>query len=259
MIGNEPFFNLDLAGFICQLEVKNSKWRDCLREKFKAFLLQKGKPDLRFLILPSKKFTDISLKFSRNSNEIIVYCPRNLNFFKRLNFYLKVGAADFLLNENAFLLHASSFIKDNRGYLFSGKRRAGKSTIIKLSHSSSGVYLLNDDFSLVRRLKEDHYVFSTPFYETTPINKKPKKAQIKAIYFPIQSDKNNLERVIPHKALPILASNILSSLNMPDVKRYHSNKETLGLIWSAASRVVGKVPCYNLYFKKDGSFLRLIK
>ena len=259
MIGNEHFFNLDLAGFICQLEVKNSKWKDYLREKFKAFLLEKGKPDLRFLILPSKKFTDISLKFSRNSNEIIVHCPRNLIFFKRLNFYLKVGVADFLLNENAFLLHASSFIKDNRGYLFSGKRRAGKSTIIKLSHSSSGVYLLNDDFSLVRRLKDNHYVFSTPFYETTPINKEPKKARIKAFYFPLKCDENKLEKIIPQKALPALASNILSSMNLPDVRGCRSDKKTLKLIWLTASAIVGRIPCYNLYFKKDGGFLRLIR
>ena len=65
-----------------------------------------------------------------------------------------------LLNKNIFLFHASSFVKNNKAYLFAGQSGQGKSTIVTRAPL---IDRLGDDTSVVSFNKGRIFIHTSPF------------------------------------------------------------------------------------------------
>src|SRR3989344_2810424 len=83
----------------------------------------------------------------RNNHYCLLVLPLKKHF-KLFNDLLKIVLINILNKNNGFILHASSLVKRNKGYIFVGKEGSGKSTIRKLH---SDLLSLGDDSALVRK------------------------------------------------------------------------------------------------------------
>jgi len=244
----------EIGGLIYSLETKNQNWQKFLQKKYKPFLVDTNiKEDFRLLIFPQKKRKRFSLSFALGRKaEILV--PLSLRRFRTFDFFLKTALANFFLEKKGFFLHASSLVKNDQGLIFAGKRRVGKSTVIKLA----SIYEpLNDDFAIIRKIKGKFFVFSSPFYETNPIPKRKKMFPVKAVYFLVQSEKNQLIKIDQKECTTRVVSLILSSLSLPCLNKKEKDF-ILEKIWLIASKFVKEIPCFMLYFKKNDRFLALL-
>ncbi len=245
---------IKLGGLVFFLEIKNKVWKSFLRGKYKLFLTSdKSKIDFCISIC-SQKRKKYSLSFSLDGKEVKIYTPFSLRRFRTFDFFLKTAIATFFLNKKGFFLHASALVKDGQGLIFAGKKRSGKSTLIKLV---SNFKPLNDDFAIIRKIKNKFFVFSSPFYETNPIAKTNSNVPIRNLYFLAQSKNNSLEAIKKENCVPKIASLILSSLSLSNLNK-KQEKLILEKIWLNANDFTRAIPSFMLYFKKDQSFLRLL-
>lgn len=123
-----------------------------------------------------------------------------------LNSFLRFIYSIILLSESGFLVHASSLIKEGKGYLFPGKSGTGKTTITRLIPDAK---ILTDDISLIKKVNGSYMAFSTPFWGELKFNVENITFPIDNIFFPVQDDKNYLENLSNLKALELLLPNIL--------------------------------------------------
>ena len=245
---------IKLGALIFSLEIKNERWRNFLMGKYKLFLIRDGlEADFYISVYPQKR-KRYSLLFSPDGMKAKIYTPLSLRRFKTFDFFLKTALATFFLDKKGFFLHASALRKNGQGLIFAGKKKSGKSTLVKLA---SNLKPLNDDFAIIRKIKNKFFVFSSPFHETNPIAKTNLKVVVDKLYFLNQSNSNSVKVVKKENCLPKIASLILSPLSL---SRLNKNQEKLILekIWTNANDFVQTVPCFMLYFKKDQSFLKFL-
>lgn len=245
----------EVGGLICHLETKDQDWRKFLQKKYEPFLVDTNiKEDFRLLIFPQKKRKRFSLFFPSGFRKAKIFTPLSLRRFRTFDFFLKTALTNFFLEKKGFFLHASSLVKNGQGLIFAGKRRVGKSTVIKLA----SIYEpLNDDFAIIRKIKGKFFVFSSPFYETNPIIKINSNVPVHRLYFLVQSNNNSVETIKRENCVPKIASLILSSLSLSRLSK-KQEKLILEKIWTNANDFARAIPCFMLYFKKDHSFLRLL-
>ena len=163
-----------------------------------------------------------------------------------LNNYLRVVYSLILLDENGFLVHAASLIKNGDGFLFPGKSGTGKTTITRLSTDS---ILLSDEVSLVKMLDGKYHVFGTPFWGELNIAGENTHTALKHIYLPKQ-DKINYKK-------PANAAKTLEKL-IPNVLFFLDDDESKMQLFNICHDFVNIVPAHELHFLPDPSFWGVI-
>jgi len=117
---------------------------------------------------------------------------------------------ELLSIKNGFILHSSGSIVDDKVVLFTGKSNAGKSMVINLLDDEYKPFA--DDMVCIRRIENDFYCYSTPFYEKySPqeiINQKPRL--IKAIFLLERYNDNKILKVNKNKIVKKLISQLCS-------------------------------------------------
>jgi len=148
-----------------------------------------------------------------------------------------------IFNHNGSLFfHASSIKRNKKGYLFSGKSGSGKTTICEISKDITAIH---DEMSAVRRNHEGYFLFQ-PLDEEEREVVGPQK--LDAVFFIRQSKVNRLKRLSLKKSLKESlphCANLSCGTNVIDV-------------YNNLLDLFKNVPVYNMYFKKDPSFWRLI-
>lgn len=247
--------NLEIGELVCRLETKDLRWKKFLEDKYRFFVSDRRiKPSFIISVIPQKR-VNFRISFFKTPGKANIYTPLNLRRFRTFNFFLKTVLANFFLNHDGFFLHASSLIKNNKGLIFTGKQGVGKSTVIKLAKTHQA---LSDDFAIIRKSDVKFFVFSSLFYETNPIIPTKIKSPIQGVYFLVQAEKNRLVKLKENESLSKIVSLILTPLNLPSVS-VRNSKIILESVWKITEEFVRKTPCFMLYFKKDKSFLKLLK
>lgn len=164
-----------------------------------------------------------------------------------LNSFLRFVYSIILLNEQGFLIHASSLIRNGKGYLFPGKSGAGKTTITKLSQDSK---LLTDDISLIKKIDGKFEAFSTPFWGELKLGVENTSTPVNDILFPIQDKSNYLEHLSNLEALKMLLVNILFF-----AEDEVFNKQLFDLSYD----FINSVKAYKLHFLPEPSFWRVVQ
>ncbi len=155
-----------------------------------------------------------------------------------------------ILKEGGFLLHSSSFIKNDKAHLFIGDSGDGKSTVAEFA-KNAGHKILSDDLNIIFKNSDDYYATSSPFYGQMPQNEKCKDIyKVGGCYRLRKSDENQLKKMSIAESLAVF---IPCCLFIDDKKIRNEN------LISSVMEFMKKVPSFELFLKKDETFLNLIE
>jgi len=133
-----------------------------------------------------------------------------------INSFLRIVFSMILLKEKGFIAHASSLIRDGKGYIFPGKSGAGKTTITRLTPDGT---LLTDEVSLVRKVNGKFRAYGTPFWGELAIGGENTSAPLNKIFFPVKDDKNYVKELKTLKALEMILPNVIFYICNEDMER----------------------------------------
>lgn len=252
------YIHLDIAGYSFRLSVNSSVWANLIKNKYRNFVTDK-KADFTITIETSKKKNVHFTVHYVSDKEYMLCMPDSMKSFRQFNFICKTICASYLLNHSGAILHASSVAYKNKAVLFAGKEGNGKSTIVKLIPEYT---VLNDDFAIIRKVKNVWSLFSSPFYETNPFPKEKKVMLIDRIYFLKQSDISISAPVDQGESLVRIMPLTLTPLSFIPAIWIDFPKSYRGMIgermFEAARDVSVSIPCYVLKFRKDRSFIQYL-
>lgn len=106
------------------------------------------------------------------------------------------------------MLHASAVKIDDRALVFVGPPGAGKSTAMRFL--SARYQPLADDSIIIKKEKNDFYLYQTPFIETNMIDKNSNRYQIKQILFLKKDIYFKIKRLKKEKAVEKLLRQVLT-------------------------------------------------
>lgn len=142
-----------------------------------------------------------------------------------------------LLLHNAFLLHASCVVYQNKAYLFSAPSGTGKSTHTLLwKKVFNGSYILNDDKPALLIKNNKIWACGTPFSGKTDLNVN-RIVEVKGIAFIKRSKTNEIKLMNKNVAL----YNLLNQTIRPK-EEYKMN-----LLLDHIKEVISKINCYELF------------
>jgi hypothetical protein len=203
-------------------------------------------PDVSFYNSKSRwriKWQELFGEFDLRSGKGKLSCslgPSGINSFLRFVYSL------ILVKEPGFLVHASSLIRNDMGYIFPGKSGAGKTTITQLSPDTT---LLSDDISLIKIVNGVPVAFGTPFWGALAVGGENVSTTITGIYFPMKDNKNYVQKLSPRQALERL---------LPNVVFFARDSEFSKQLFNLCYELVTKVPAYELHFLPEPLFWRCI-
>lgn len=145
-----------------------------------------------------------------------------------------------LNSSGGMLLHASSVVIAEKGFVFMGDEGAGKSTIRTLL---SQYMSLGDDTAIIRKRGNKIYLYGSPLYQRTKMAYPNKKVLVAGIFSLVQAPFNLIQTLDLPSQLRQLSNNVwLSGLD-----GFQNEKQALArtlLSFSNFQRV------FTLYFKK---------
>ncbi|MFH1613316.1 MAG: hypothetical protein ABIB46_06330 [bacterium] len=253
---------IEIGNIGIEIQCEDKVFLNLIKEKYKNFLSNKKPKYLIILLLKKKIGKKIDgVKVSYLENKIIIeryglYSEIDLKkqiititqikIFQNFDAFLRIFFSLILVEKNGFLLHASSIIKDNKAFVFTGKSEAGKSTIVKLSPECT---LLSEEVSLIKQVRNRFYVYGTPFFGELGICGINKKAELYKI-FTLQKAKQNFIKKIKNKeSIEKLMSNIL----------FFSNNALISKnLFNLCFKFLKKHSLQELHFTLDNSFWKTI-
>ncbi len=156
--------------------------------------------------------------------------------------------APFLVQKDAFIIHAGGVDYSGNGLLFVGHSGAGKSTSVSMMKDKSTI--LCDDRIIIRKWPEDIKIHGTWNHgDISDIS--PESAPLRAVFFLEQSDRNNLRRI--KSKFEIVKRMAACSV------RGHETGEWWKALLSLIEDVADNVPCYQMDFDKSGCVLNRIE
>jgi hypothetical protein len=194
--------------------------------------------------------------------------------------YLRVAYSWLCIERDGFLLHACGIIRKGKAYVFFGPSESGKTTVAMLSlysddlsrrNTKRNLSILSDDLVIVRRInphrpsfpltkgrghersgqggcgKGETRAFGVPFRGSAPflfLNKN-ENAPIAGFFELHKSDFFRLEKL----SRPLAVAKLVSNIPFLEGKKMLSEK-----MISVCNDVISDIPCYTMYFTKDGSF-----
>jgi len=145
------------------------------------------------------------------------------------------------------LIHSSGLIYNDKGFLFVGHSRAGKTTITNIMKPEAIV--LHDDRNIIRKTDNGYRLYGT-WRHTKLEENSSRSIPLKAIFILKQSKKNQIVPITDRKqCFYLLMDHLVTSLITHDWM-----EATMDLI----ENISKKINIYHLYFDKTGSIKNLI-
>lgn len=159
----------------------------------------------------------------------------------------------FALHRKGIFVHSVG-VKDfdGGGLLFAGKSRSGKSTTAKIWHKHSTAMVLNDDRIIVRKFKNDFFIYGCPWHGdfSDYLSSRIERAMLKKIFFIHHSQKNTALQISPK-----FAFNLLYPVLFPTFwdKAYLEN------IALFSQNLIRNMPCYTLGFVNNKEIMQFVR
>ncbi len=160
---------------------------------------------------------------------------------------LRIVFSMISIEEEGFLLHSAAIKANGSGYVFFGPSQSGKSTIARLANSTHEV--LSDELNIIRRIDGEFRVFGTPFIGTNSAEGINNNSCLKGLFFPYKDTTTYLKRMDKSNVLCQLLTNTLF---------FGCQDHLAEQLFSWCTILVDNIPCFELHFTLDNSFLRLI-
>jgi hypothetical protein len=161
--------------------------------------------------------------------------------------FLRILYSLALVEAHGLVVHAASFIRGDRSYLFCGPSGSGKTTVARFSTDAT---LLSDELSIVRMVEGQAMCFGTPFRGELALAGEDRAAPLAGIYFLRHGGRHAVEAVKPGQALARLLPNVLFFAREADVTAE---------VFAIAADLVEAVRCFDLSFRPDPGFWEVIR
>lgn len=161
---------------------------------------------------------------------------------------IRAGLAWCLPSRSAGMFHGAGLVVSGMGFLLVGPEGSGKSSWARIA-GEAGVRVLSDDVVVIDGSNGRFEVLGTPFRSTYRADYRPGRWPLAAVLFPVQGSPPEWRKA------PRLLSQARLIANLPFVAE---GLESDGRIEALVGRVAGEVPCGELTFGLDPSFLRLL-
>lgn len=171
------------------------------------------------------------------------------SYFSSIENHFRWMVGGEVMKKGGFLLHSSAIAKDDKCSLFFGNSGDGKSTVADFGKRRGGK-ILSDDLIIVYPEKDNYIAYGTAFYGALPQNEKELNPyRIKSVYRLKKSEKTQIKSLSKAEALGYLLSHC---------QFVFSEKVRNEMLTPIVVKFIEKVPCYELYFRRDDSFWELI-
>ncbi len=152
-----------------------------------------------------------------------------------------------LSEQEGFLVHAASAVRNGRAFVFAGVSGAGKTTIAGLAPRDA--MLLTDEISYIKKMGDTYYAFGTPFAGELAKLGENVSAPLKALYLLAKGPENHIEPLGHAEAGRELLANILF---------FAQEEHSVRLVFDAACEFVRRVPVSRLTFMPDPNVWEMI-
>lgn len=230
-------------------------------------------PTFKIDIKKTDFYSFILKKNTENSG--VLFYPKKAQFYI-VNGVLMAFIEHFTFFKNIFFLHASSFIKNDKAYLFCGPSGTGKTTIIKAINQKQ---VLSDDIAVLKKIGKNFFIFPSPFDNVKHKNYHFKGYHIHKIFFLKQSDKTKFVRLdFPDALSQIISNNLFGIYILEKAKKIMKKKDKsllspktaitnernlakklIKFLYRMAINLSLSTSLYKLYFTKDLRFLSQIE
>lgn len=156
---------------------------------------------------------------------------------------------NLLAKGRGVMVHACGIVSCGKGFIFTGKSGAGKSTIADLWKTKDEVSVLSDDRIIVRKMEGRFWMYGTPWHGEANLCS-PEKALLKKIFFLKHAQKNSVKKMTPMEA-----ASQLMVCSFPTFWDKKGMEFTLGFI----DELVTEVPCYELGFVPDKTAIDFVR
>ncbi len=153
-----------------------------------------------------------------------------------------------LAPQRGVIIHAAGLARAGRGVFLAGRSGAGKTTFMRQCAGRTDLEGLSDDRVIAREIDGALHLFGTPWAGEGRVATN-QRADLAAIAFLHQSDRNELRRVGAAAALQQLVATV--SILWFDRTRMEA---AMGL----CERLVSSVPCYELHFRPEADAADLL-
>jgi hypothetical protein len=162
--------------------------------------------------------------------------------------FLRVLYAWCMTRAGGLLLHSAGVVKDGRAFLFFGASGSGKTTITRLS---SEYTILSDDILIVKPVNGSFQAFGVPFRggEMQDAPRTNTRAPLAGLYRLRKAPEHRLAPLSPARAAAELTSCAPFVVISPDTGRQ---------VLNLCTRLASQVPVFELYFRKDREFWKVI-
>ncbi len=262
-------FNVKICKYVFQITVGNRKKEETYKELFSGFITDET-PDIKIYVrlIDNLRYDDYrgrstAARKDKNVYELKWYYFRGRFDRSRgivradvsstphvLGSLLRIVCAIKIIGSGGIFVHAASFIKGKKAYIFPGKSGAGKSTLIRMvMNTNPEIDILSDEISCLLVEKEKVYAYSTPFWGNAIVRGRYLRAPLEAIYLINKAKKNSIKTISDRDAIQHMLTNVLFATI--DGENFIPGIKTI-------ETIVKKTRCGILNFKKDSSFLRII-
>lgn len=154
-----------------------------------------------------------------------------------------------LLQNHAFILHASLIDWQGQGILFTGPSGIGKSTQAQLWADLEGAQILNGDRTIIRYVDESFLAYGSPYAGTSGIYRNH-SVPIRAIVLLSQSENNHLQPLSPAVAFSKL---------LPQITALPWDAAFMDSLTQSVLDTVMQIPVYHLACRPNADAVALLK
>ena len=147
------------------------------------------------------------------------------------------------------MLHSCAVIDGDNGFVFAGMSSAGKTTTARLWNQTTGVQILNDDHTILRKVNDQFHVYGTPWHGEGGYALAA-DAPIKTIFIIEHAPTNQAIRLSPAQAAAGLLAR--SFVKLWDTSAMAFTLQFLDVLCQT-------IPCYSLGFVPDQSVVEYVR
>jgi hypothetical protein len=147
------------------------------------------------------------------------------------------------------MLHACGVIDGDEGIVFAGTGSAGKTTTAHLWNNNSGVRVINDDHTIIRKVEDHFRVYGTPWHGQGGFAQ-AENAPLKKIFIIRHAQSNQSKRLSPAKAAADLLVRCFAPL---------WDNKAMAFTLQFMDELCQSIPCYELGFVPDQTSVEYVK
>lgn len=257
---------LNIAGLSTSIATREAEVVGVLTDRYKGFLSE-GPPDWRI------EFTSGPQELAAPADDVVVrrnggphrFIVQRYDFAGILDLkersgqvafadpdefsvdsFLRIAYSLALAEVGGLLIHAASLMREEKGYLFCGLSGSGKSTVARLSPEAT---VLTDELSIIRIDDGRARCYGTPFWGELARGGQDRSAPLVGIYALHKASRHAVEPLTPKQSLERL---------LPNVMYFAKEPEATARVFDLAADLVEAVPCFDLSFRPDPSFWKVI-